>query len=303
MSKILLGGFVSLVVLAPHTALAVCETPTTAEELSRAWGQAQSAFANIDEGALLTQSTLVRTQILPCLGEPLVARETAAFHRIMAFEAFINGDDARTVAELHAALKLDPGFTFPTSVVGPEHPLLSLNEAAAMAPDGEPELVYPPKDGYILVAGVRNAARYRGTPVVIQVFGPSGALVETRYVQPGESLPKWSDNPLGLTVADLGSKRSWLKDPRPWYIAAGVSALAGGVLYAAAVNERSLFQDPGTSDEDLPLHEQSANTLGTASVIAAGTTLVFAGVGLGFQMTFGAHKPTTLSTEAAIHAP
>ncbi|MFA4845851.1 MAG: hypothetical protein WC654_04810 [Patescibacteria group bacterium] len=312
MSKILLSGFLSLSILVPRTALAVCERPATLLELTSSGALAEVAFAQMDAVGFLTNSTLVRTKILPCLAEPLTVQTAAGFHRLMALEAFVNEDETRAIAEFHAARKLDPGYSFSTEVVDLDHPVRVLYETAASVSDGEAEAVYPPLGGFMLVAGVRNAARYKATPVVIQVFGSSGALVETRYVQPGESLPKWSDNPLGLTAADLGIKRSPLKDSRLWYVASGVSAFTGGILYALAMNERSLFEDPITPDADLLGHQESANSLGTASIVAAGTTLVFTGLGVGFQITFGADKPPsavvlrarpTLSTEAFTNVP
>ncbi|MBI5793629.1 hypothetical protein HZA87_00885 [Candidatus Uhrbacteria bacterium] len=301
MSKLLLCAVLALSTVWPRVALATCPVPTTLVDLTRSELAAEKAFTDADETLLLTSSTLARTNILPCLAEPLSVSAAAGFHRLMALEAYFNGDEGRTVAEFHAARKLDPGYQFSTDMVDLNHPMRALYESAATVADGDAEPVYPPSGGYILVAGVRNAARYKATPVVIQVFGPGGVLMETRYVEPGEALPKWSDNPLGLTAADLGIKQSVLKDPRPWYIAAGVSALTGGILYAFAMNERSLFQDPATSDDDLLGHQENANALGTASIVAAGTTLVFTGFGVGFQ--FGAHKPPTLSMEALSHAP
>jgi hypothetical protein len=299
MFKVLSGVLLALLLAFSQAAQAACEVPTALVDLARAERAAQEAFTQVDAEALLTSSTLARTKILPCLSEPLTVSAAAGFHRLMAMEAFINDDEPRTLAEFHASRKLEPSYAFSIEMVDAGHPLRALYEAAAMASDGEAEAVYPPPGGYVLVAGVRNAARYKGTPVVIQVFGPSDRLLETRYVEPGEVLPKWSDNPLGLTAADLGIKRSPLKDPRPWYIAAGVSALTGGVMYALAMNERLLFEDPGTSDDDLLAHQESANALGTASLVAAGTTLVFTGVGLGFQVRFAADHPPTLSVEAS----
>lgn len=303
MSKVLLCAALLLSITAPQTALAACDVPTALADLTRSESVAEEAFAQMNAEGLLTASTLARTKILPCLAQPLTVNAAAGFHRLMAMEAFINNDEPRAIAEFHAARKLEPGYAFSTDIVDADHPLRALYETAANVSDGEAEAVYPPVGGYIMVSGVRNAARYKATPVVIQVFGSGDVLMETRYIQPGEALPKWSDNPLGLTAADLGIKRSVLKDPRPWYIAAGVSALTGGILYAVAMNERSLFEDPGTSDDDLLGHQESANALGTASIVAAGTTLVFTGLGVGFQVTFGAKQPSTLSMEAAHHAP
>ncbi|KKW32738.1 MAG: hypothetical protein UY76_C0018G0001, partial [Candidatus Uhrbacteria bacterium GW2011_GWA2_52_8d] len=105
---------------------------------------------------------------------------------------------------------------------------------AETVPDGDGEKIYPPPGGYVLVGGVRNSARYSQTPVIIQVYQTVDeveTLRETRYVQPGEATPNWSGNAFGLTAADLGidlddlRRPSILKDPRPWYVAAGVTAV------------------------------------------------------------------------------
>lgn len=293
----------------PQVARAACETPTHVSQLGEAGRSAEVAFANLDAEALLTQASLARTQVLPCVGETLTKVDAAAFHRLMAMEAFIAGDYTRAKRELHASLLLQPGYTFPADVAGEGHPLLALYTQAETLPDGDGEKIYPPVNGYVLVGGVRNAARYSLTPVIIQVFTVTEgveALRETRYVQPGEATPNWSGNAFGITAADIGidledlRRPSILKDPRPWYVAAGVTAIASGVLYGVAMHEKSLYQDPMTPDDQLESLESRANGLGTASLISGGTAVIFTGLGIGFHVKFGpGHKPTLTTPEAA----
>ena len=296
--------FIALFVLAltiPQVARAACETPTHVAQLGEAGRAAEVAFANLDAEGLLTQASLARTQILPCVGETLTKQDAAAFHRLMAMEAFIAGGYTRAKRELHASLLLQPGYTCPTDVAGEGHPLLALYALAETLPDGDGEKIYPPMNGYVLVGGVRNAARYSQTPVIIQVFqtvDEVDTLRETRYVQPGEATPNWSGNAFGLTAADIGidledlRRPSIIKDPRPWYVAGGVAAIASGVLYGVAMNAKAQYQDLSTPDDQLGDLESRANSLGTASLITSGTALVFTGFGIGFHVKFGpGHRP------------
>jgi hypothetical protein len=300
-------ALLALTLLVPRVAQAACEQATHVSALSDAGRTAEVGFAALDAEALLTQASLARTQILPCVAQTLTKQDAAAFHRLMAMEAFIAGDYIRAKRELHASLLLQPGYTFPQDVAATGHPLLTLYKDAETMADGEGEKIYPPPGGYVLVGGVRNAARYSQTPVIIQVFtveGDVATLRETRYVQPGEATPNWSGNAFGLTAADLGinlddlKRPTIFKDPRPWYVAAGVATIAGGVLYGVALYEKSLYEDPTTSDDDLAALEMSANTLGTASLITGTTALAFTGLGVGFHVKFGVPaRKSTLTTE------
>lgn len=301
MSKFL---FMVLCALFPQVARAACDTPTHVAQLGEAGRAAEVAFADLDAEGLLTQASLARIQILPCVGETLTRQDAAAFHRLMAMEAFIAEDYTRVKQELHASLQLQPGYAFPSDVAGEGHPLLTLYTQAQMLADGNGEKIYPPPNGYVLVGGVRNAARYSLTPVIIQVYqtvGEIDTLRETRYIQPGEATPNWSGNAFGLTPADLGidleqlKRRPILLDPRPWYVAAGVSTLASGVLYGIAMQQKGLYQDPSVSDDQLGDIESRANSLGTASLITGGTAVIFTGLGVGFQMKFGSSHKTTIN--------
>ncbi len=298
MRSILVTLILALLAISPTRALAACEETTILVQLASSARAGEAAFANLDAEGLLTQSTLARTKLLPCVGQVLTTREAAAFHRLMALEAFINADEGRVVREFHAARKLDPGYAFPADVAGDGHPLLALYEKAADAHDGEAQPVYPPEGGWVLVAGVRNAARYAQTPVVIQVFAPSGALLETRYVQSEEALPRWGVNPFGLTAEDIGIQQA-PRDPRPWFIAVAATFVASGILYAAAMNAKAKFQNPATLDAQLEGYASRANSLGAVAIASAGAGIICTGFGIGFQVKFGTPK----THKEVVHAP
>lgn len=265
-----------------------CPKPATIAELRQAGHDGETAFADMDSKALLRQVARAREDLLPCLSESLAPQDAAIFHRLMALEAFTRRNDARVLAEFHAARKLEPGYTFPPTVAEGDHPLLALYARAANIQDGRPEPIYAPENGYVLVGGVRNAPRMSAVPAIIQVYGAAGVWIETRYILPGEQLPIWGRNLFGVTLKDLGvdTTPTW-KKPTGWYIAGGVSAALAITFYALALYEKSQFDDQATADSDLSGHRYRANGFGATAVSTAGLALAFTGLGIGFHVSFG----------------
>jgi hypothetical protein len=275
--------------IASH-AFARCEKPTTIQELSKIGLDGEKAFMDPDGVArLLTFTTRARELVVPCLRDKITPRDAAAFHRLMALEAFTHKDIERVLAEFHAARKLEPGYEFPMDVLPEGHRLRGMYEKAAAREDGKLEVVFPPDGGYVTVGGVRNAPRPEKTPVIIQVFDPFQKILETRYLRPGEKLPVWGKNPFGMTAQDLGidNKSAWVT-PKTWYISAGVAAVLTSALYGVAMYNKSQFQntsnpDSSDSDRNLQGYADRANVFGTSSIVTGSLTMVFAGLGLGFQ--------------------
>lgn len=277
-----------LALLWAETAKANCTKRANASEITEAAVAGERAFSDMDETGLLREAQRVREQIVVCVAEPISPSDAAAFHRLMALDAFTRHNDERVIAEFHAARRLEPGYELPESVAPQEHRLRELYVRAASVNDGLPEPVSSPENGYAIVGGVRNAPRLSSTPVIIQIFGPKDIWIETRYIQPGETLPVWGKNILGVTAKDLGidTTPTW-KKPAPWYIAAGVSTVVAGTFYALALREKSLFNDSSTSDSDLPGHRDRANAFGWTAVGTVGLAVVLTGIGVGFQISFG----------------
>ncbi|MCX6715186.1 MAG: hypothetical protein NTX72_05235 [Candidatus Uhrbacteria bacterium] len=278
------------------TVLAACEKGTTIAELAKIGQDGEKAFMDPEGVAHLHAFALrARELVLPCLQDKITPRDAAAFHRLMALSAFTQKDLSRVSAEFHAARKFEPGYEFPVDVVPEGHRLRKLYEQAASLEDGKLEPVFSPEGGYVTVGGVRGAPRPEKTPVIIQVFdaydpiSKKQALIETRYLQPGEKLPVWGKNPFGITAKDLGidNKSAWVT-PKTWYITAAVAAVITGSLYGIALYNKSQFQntsgiDSADSDRRLQGYSDRANAFGTASVVTGITTLAFAGLGAGFR--------------------
>ena len=132
------------------------------------------------------------------------------------------------------------------------------------------------------------------TPVIIQVFGPKDVLKETRYLQPGETLPLWGADPNAIGKNIIISPSVFSK-PKTWYYSAAVLAIIGGGFYMAAMNQKAKFQntdklDTPTSDKKLEDYQDNTNTLGTISVVSGGLALASTGVGVGYQLFFGDKK-------------
>lgn len=284
--------------MSAHSAYAKCEKPSTILELLKMGKDGETAFAEMNLEQLLLFSTSAREIILPCLKEKITTPDASAFHRLMALEAFTHNDKDRVVAEFHAARKLDPGYKLPLDVASDGHPLRILYEKSAFAEDGELKLVFPPKGGYVTVGGVRDAPRPEKTPAIIQAFDPFNKVIETRYLQPGETLPSWGKNPFGITAKDLGidQKSAWIT-PKTWYISAGVTAVITGALYGVAMYNKSQFQDTSghdtvDSDHKLQGYSDRANAFGVASVVTGSLSLVFGGIGAGFHVFSAEEKPS-----------
>jgi len=271
-----------------NVARAECAKPSTLAELAASGQEGEKAFSDMNLEQLLVHSTRAREVIVPCLSEKVRVKDAAGFHRLMALEAFTHKRTDRVIAEFHAARMLEPGYQLLLEVAPADHRLRALYERAAFADEGKLEPVYPPIGGYILVAGVRNAGRPSKTPVIIQVFGPMEKLLETRYVQPGESLPSWGKNPFGLTAKDLGLGKSVWVEPKTWYISSGAAALLTVAFYSVALYNKSQFsntsaRDTTNSDRDLQGYADRANGFGVATIATGAVALVLTGVGAGFQ--------------------
>lgn len=276
---------------APEFAWGSCKQAYSPSELSLLSRNGEQAILELNVEKLLIDANRARQEVLPCISGPIKPTEAAAFHRLMAFEAITQYNAARVRAEFHAARMLDPGYRFPDEMA--EGELIRLYEESLEAPDGELERVYPPENGWITVGGVRNAPRPKKTPTIVQVFDASGTILETRYFQPGEELPMWGRNPLGITAQELGIGESVFKKPKVWYIAGAATSIAAGVLYGFAIYNKQQALDPSViytaeNSEKLDAYREQSKTFGVLSLVTGGLAVGLGGVGIGFQLTFGA---------------
>ncbi len=246
-----------------------CTEATTLTGFIAAAQQGELAFANMDMVGL-TQARKGALQQIPCLGEPVTTDVAAAFHRMMAMAAFTQGDEAGTLAEFHAARRLQPGYTIPEAVAPEGHPLVDLYERSVDAAEGSLDPTIPPLGGWVTVDGVRGAPRPTGISTILQSFEADESIDRTLYLLPGASTPSFGPMP----IDELRRKR------RRYALGGSTAAalVASGVLYGLSWNAHFAFDDLDDPMDDnlLPAQRNTTNTLALAS---AGTGAV--GLGLG----------------------
>ena len=253
-----------LFVAAAYAAEPTCPAATTAGDFAAAAQAGETAFADLDMEALSSAKDRAGAA-LACLREPVAVKQAAAFHRLLAMAGFANHDFTTALAEFHAARRLEPGYAIPATVAPPGHPLVSLYDAALQAGEGDLEPVQAAAGGWILVDGVRGAARPNKISVILQRFDALGQIEASTFLGAGDPLPAWAVPPKavsrkGLHVGLLAGT--------------GGAVAVSAVLYGLALTAHDDFWnlENSAADAELPAIAERANTLTYASlgVVAVG---------------------------------
>lgn len=258
-----------LLLLFSRKAHGACEQTSTTSEITTAVRDAEKAFEDMEQADLLSARDRALSA-LRCLEAPLATFDVINIHWLMAMSYFTTdrsrvGPILLAIQHLDASRKIGEGFA-----PSPVHPLAKLYEQARFLPDGEFEPVYPPQGGWALVNGVRGADRPLAQPAVIQIFDAKGTVVETRYIQPGETMPSWGPKPLGIPHARMS--------PKPWGISAGATGVVAAGCYALALSTKHQIMDRENPvpDADVPVLRTRANLFGG---LAVGLGVVSVGLG------------------------
>lgn len=246
-----------------------CTEPSTLSGFLSQARQGEASFANMDMVGL-TRARQLALDHIPCLGEPVTTEVAAAFHRMMAMAAFTQGDEPGTLAEFHAARRLQPGYTIPEDVAPEGHPLVDLYERSVDSDEGSLDPTIPPLGGWVTVDGVRGAPRPTGISTILQSFEADQAIDRTLYLLPGDPTPSFGPMP----IDELRRKR------RRYALGGSTAAalVASGVLYGMSWSSYGKFMDTDDPlpDSQLPTQRNTTNTLLFASMGAGAV-----GVGLG----------------------
>lgn len=208
----------------------------------------EAGIALLEQTIRETSSTLSRAgpdpaaawerlaSLLPCVNAPIPARTAAELHRIAAIASWRADQPERAAASLRAAGQLPPDFPQNlTALLGDPPP-----------PDWR---AFARGDGWVQVDGIFATELEIRRAALIQRFSAEGAVLETRYWQPG-------DDPASLAP---------LLEPVP------VRRAAGWLVLAATGTQ---WTEPGAAAAGLELR------LGVRSGGAAGL-LIQAGVQAG----------------------
>ncbi len=255
-------------ILFVSTALALCDKPSDASAISANASAAQLAMASLDTDTF-ARSVAEARGALACLASPINPLDAASYHALMGLDAFMGGDANAATVSFQAAMSSTPDFRLPAIIAPVGGPLdAALAKARGLASLGS--LALPPFDGIILVDGVSSVTYPRDRPWILQLVSRKGEVTETRYLAPGDELPRWAPPPTAFQRV-LPKLRE--KPNVPFAIAAGTTAAAAVTLYALGGTWHADYLDPATPYEDLgALRAQSDGAL--AASIALGVVTV-----------------------------
>lgn len=272
-------ALVSLALAAPVSA---CPETWTGRGLLDVVASADLAMGRMDSDGYLAARDLLLTR-LGCLAEPLQGPTAGAVHRVVATGAFLERQEARIAPALAGLLAADPGYQIPAALYPDGHLVRRLlPHAALLARETATRPLAPPPSGWLEVDGISAAAAPVSRAAIVQAVDAQGAVIETRYVWPGDDLGAWSA-PAAAPVAALPAPPRPARARVPLLVATGASLVATGALYALAADRHDAFLDADTrrSPEDIRALRLETNAL-TVGWAAAGVATVGLGVGLAF---------------------
>lgn len=175
-------------------AQAACEAPVDISQLSMMLSDAEAAFNNMDDSYAATSQKVI--DALPCVDD-VISRELAArIHREIGVLQLQTGKKDRALLSFGAAHVLESWYKFPEG-----HAARELYDGATI--DASPASLLPtPAEGNIRIDGDISLQRPTAVPTLFQLVTPTGQVLQTAYLWPGE--------------------------PDPSYEAAGTSARSGG---------------------------------------------------------------------------
>lgn len=250
----------------------------------------ESADLNISkmdtEGFFAARDTLLRR--LACVEDPLTGPTVGAVHRVVATAAFLQKEESRIAPALAGLLSAAPGYQLPLDLYPEGHPIRGLlSHAAILARDPAARPLLAMESGWLEVDGLAVPAAPVERAAVIQHLDGQGAVVETRYVWPGDDLGAWAAVAVPTAVARkpvaTPSARAPGKARVPMIALTAASLVTTGVLYGVAFDGQRTFRDTsnGLTDDELVALQKSTNTL-TIGWSVAGVASLGLGVGLAF---------------------
>jgi len=279
------------------TARADCPSVASAQSLSDAIIAAEQSYGSMDIAAFNANVRLVR-QNLRCIKVPVRAVDAAGVHRVIGLEAYVAQRQNDVISSFRAALAASPQTKLPEEIAPKGHLLREMFDRARRIPPQPQQPTRIPPGALMMVDGQASTSRPIDRPAVIQLMQDSPqvglAMLWSGVIVSGNQPPAWSNvgyaapPPAGSVPPSSTPRRNTStstavqrRGPRtPMLVAAGVSALAAGSLYAIALHGKSKYTDAANasinSDKDLDRLRQQTNTLAYTSM---GLGLTAAGLG------------------------
>ena len=241
-----------LVLLLSQAHAAPCQGRTTTADLSTAVTAAETAYLAMNLDAF-HEARKQADDVIPCLLEFVSPPDAAAYHRLIALDAYVAQDNPRTLGSFMSALAIQPGYALSSTIAPQGNPLDAIYQMARIQPPGRSAALVAPAGSVTMVDGARAANRPTERPTIVQLGAGTGEVLWSGYLAADTTNPDWSAytpaEPVALPEAKAdgaASVRTRRSPALPLAIGAGGGAIAGGALYALALAGRAEFDDPAT---------------------------------------------------------
>jgi hypothetical protein len=247
--------FLMIAACVPSAAFAQDHCTSNSADLMTAVNQATSAFSAMNR-ELFQEARDEARRALTCVDEPLSPASAAAYHRMEAYAAFFDKDEAWGMASFRAALSIQPAYQLDANIAPEDSPVDRWYQKAQEFPPISFEELDTPETCSLLLDGAEEAERQVELPIIAQVLEWNGEVRWSGLLQPGEIIPEeaFSDEfePVWPPVPVLPPQDDPIIDDRtptpkrsisPLWFGAGGAALAAGGLYAASWAARTRWQD------------------------------------------------------------
>ncbi|TNE91658.1 MAG: hypothetical protein EP330_04805 [Deltaproteobacteria bacterium] len=248
-----------LAALLPAAHAIECKQPVQHEELEEAFTAAEASYMDLDPEGFRDKVNEISALLLPCVEDAIGPQLAARYHRDLALQLSVVGDEPGALGALQAAKNADPEYVFDDAMLPADHPLRVAYEA--MEVDDSGRNVPEPKSGSIAFDGVNGRFRPE-TPVVFQRFDATGRATDTLYLGVGDSLPTYRAIPrqrnllIGCAGGALGASVT------TWALAMGQR----GSMYKNA-------RDPAFAADKLDAKRAAANGLTVTSTLLFGASV------------------------------
>lgn len=267
---------------------APCAAPSTAAEVAASFTEAEAKFTDLDVDGFNLASDRAFTA-LPCMSDAMTRGLAAQVHRFKGLRAMIDRDPALARQAFAASRTLEPGYSFPPSLVAEDNPIRT--EYGALDPAaGTLDNVPEPAEGALTFDGRDTGNRRPVTyPTVVQYTDASGKVLHTAYLMPGAQM---IDYPVRtLPTASVTDPVAPEKPKRgvniPLLGGAGMLAIASGAMWAVAGSSYGRYwdeTDPITDPAELKSLRGTTNAMMIGALGAAGGAV---GLGVGSVVVSG----------------
>ncbi len=237
--------------------VAAAQDCLSTEDMNARFDVAEAAYASLDvEGFHNTLDEVALS--LSCLDQVVTPEFAARYHRMQGLRLYTNRETARAEQAFAAARRIEPETELLPELFPATHAIQVTY--GALPSIGPMEPLPEPVSARIYVDGVEGTLRPAEQPIIVQVQ-EDGVITGTRYVFPGDALPRYESK---YDPATAGGVRV----NKPLLATALGAAVAGGVVYGMAYKAN---QDFWTYDDSYTLDDlETLQTQANRRVIVAG---------------------------------